>query len=103
VERFFRGLTGKCVRHGVFHNVRELEQSIQGYIDEHYRKPKPYLWTAKANDILEKVKRAWHALKARGYDKGTRALGQYRAPPGHRRRAPNGLPHLIDPRFLPLA
>lgn len=66
VERFFRNLTDKCVRRGVFHSVAELEQSIQNYIDEHNRKPKPFLWTAKANDILEKVKRAWDTLKARG-------------------------------------
>ena len=74
VERFFRDLTDKCVRRGIFHSVKELEQSIQRYVDEHNRKPKPFLWTAKANDILEKVKRAWHVLKARGYDKATRAL-----------------------------
>ena len=74
VERFFRDLTDKCVRRGVFHNVKELEQSIQRYIDEHNRKPKPFLWTAKADDILEKVKRGWEVLKARGYDKATRAL-----------------------------
>src|SRR5882724_1611918 len=74
VERFFRDLTDKCVRRGVFHNVKELEQSIQHYIDEHNRKPKPYLWTAKAHDILEKVKRGWQVLKARGYDKATHAL-----------------------------
>jgi transposase len=74
VERFFRDLTDKCVRRGVFHNVKELEESIQHYIDEHNRKPKPYLWTAKANDILEKVKRGWDVLKAWGYDKATRAL-----------------------------
>ncbi len=75
VERFFRDLTDKCVRRGVFHNVRELEQSIQKYIDEHNRAPKPYLWTAKARDILEKVKRAWYALKSRGgLTKVSRAL-----------------------------
>ena len=27
-------------------------------IQEHNRQPKPFIWTAKANDILEKVKRA---------------------------------------------
>ncbi len=75
VERFFRDLTDKCVRRGVFHNVRELEQSIQKYIDEHNRAPKPYLWTAKARDILEKVKRAWYVLKSRGgLTKVSRAL-----------------------------
>ena len=75
VERFFRDLTDKCVRRGVFHNVAELEQSIQNYIDEHNRQPKPYIWTAKARDILEKVKRAWYALKASGgLTKASRAL-----------------------------
>jgi transposase len=67
VERFFRALTDKCIRRGVFHNVNELEQAIHHYIDRHNQKPKPYLWTAKATDILEKVKRAWAALRARGY------------------------------------
>ena len=75
VERFFRDLTDKCVRRGVFRNVRELEQSIQNYIAEHNRKPKPYTWTAKARDILEKVKRAWNTLKASaGLSKASRAL-----------------------------
>ena len=74
VERFFRDLTDKCVRRGVFHSVPELQQSIQNYIDHHNRNPKPYLWTAKAKDILEKVKRAWYTLKARGFNKATRAL-----------------------------
>ena len=74
VERFFRDLTDKCVRRGVFHSVEQLQQSIQNHIDHHNRKPKPYLWTAKARDILEKVKRAWYALKARGFSKVSRAL-----------------------------
>jgi transposase len=67
VERFFRDLTDKCIRRGVFHSVSELEQAIRRYIDRHNQKPKPFLWTAKARDILEKVKRAWAALRARGY------------------------------------
>lgn len=75
VERFFRNLTEKCVRRGVFHSVAELQQSIQCYIEQHNRKPKPYIWTAKARDILEKVKRAWSALRARGgLPKVSRAL-----------------------------
>lgn len=73
-ERFFRDLTEKCVRRGVFHNVAELQASIRNYIDEHNRHPQPYLWTAKAKDILEKVKRAWSALQAGGYAKAAGAL-----------------------------
>jgi transposase len=62
VERFFRDLTEKQLRRGVFHNVEELLESIGEYIDNHNRQPKPFLWTAKASDILEKVKRARAAL-----------------------------------------
>ena len=35
--------------------------AIEGYIDRYNENPKPLIWTAKANDILEKVK---HARKA---------------------------------------
>jgi transposase len=62
VERFFRDLTEKQLRRGVFRNVEELLDSIGEYIDNHNRRPKPFIWTAKASDILEKVKRARAAL-----------------------------------------
>ena len=55
------------IRRGVFHSVAELQQAIREYIDEHNRQSKPYLWTAKARDILEKVKRAWMKLRAGGF------------------------------------
>jgi len=65
VERFFRDLTEKRIRRGVFRDVQELITAIGDYIDHHNRKPKPFIWTAKANDILEKVKRARKALDNR--------------------------------------
>ena len=55
VERFFRDLTDKRIRRGVFHDVEELIVSIEDYIEHHNRAPKPFIWTAKAKDILEKV------------------------------------------------
>lgn len=58
VERFFRDLTQNRLRRGVFRDVEELIMAIEGYIDRHNENPKPFIWTAKANDILEKVKRA---------------------------------------------
>ena len=60
--RFFRDLTGKQLRRGIFRNVKKLLESIGEYIDNHNRLPKPFIWTAKASDILEKVKRAQAAL-----------------------------------------
>jgi hypothetical protein len=58
VERFFRDLTQNQLRRGVFRSVEELIAAIDGYIDRHNENPKPFIWTAKAADILEKVKRA---------------------------------------------
>ena len=58
VERFFRDLTQKQIRRGCFANVTELIETIETYIARHNTNPKPFVWTAKASDILEKVKRA---------------------------------------------
>lgn len=62
VERFFRDLTQNRLRRGVFRDIEELILAIEGYIDRHNENPKPFIWTGKANDILEKVKRARKAL-----------------------------------------
>lgn len=62
VERFFRDLTDKRLRRGVFHDVEDLITAIGDYIDQHNQQPKPFIWTAKATDILEKVKRARKTL-----------------------------------------
>ena len=58
VERFFRDITDKRIRRGVFKSVAELEAAINEYIAAHNVKPKPFIWTAKASDILAKVTRA---------------------------------------------
>ena len=62
VERFFRDITHKRIRPGVFHSVPELIAAIETYIAQHNRDPKPFIWTAKASDILQKVTRARRAL-----------------------------------------
>src|SRR6476620_7652380 len=62
VERFFRDLTQNRLRRGVFRDVEELSMAIGDYIDRHNENPKPFIWTAKASDILEKVKRARRSL-----------------------------------------
>jgi hypothetical protein len=43
----------------------QLIMAIGEYIDGHNENPKPFIWTAKANDILEKVTRAKTALNER--------------------------------------
>ncbi len=58
VERYFRDITEKQIRRGVFRSVDELECTIQAAIDQHNQAPRPYIWTAEAKDILAKVIRA---------------------------------------------
>ena len=62
VERFFRDLTQNRLRRGVFRDVPELVEAVESYIEKHNESPKPFIWTAKASDILAKVKRARNAL-----------------------------------------
>lgn len=62
VERFFRDLTVRRLRRGIFRSVQELVVAIEEYLQQHNQSPKPFIWTAKATDILAKVTRAKAAL-----------------------------------------
>lgn len=62
VERFFRELSEKQLKRGVFRSVEELEQSVMSFINTHNEAPAPYIWTRSASDILEKVKRGREKL-----------------------------------------
>jgi transposase len=65
VERFFRDITTERLRNGVFRSVPELIAAIQEYITLHNKNPKPFVWTAKAKDILAKVIRANRHLSSK--------------------------------------
>lgn len=62
IEGFFAKLTRKRLRRGVFKSVGELKKAIADFIDEHNHAPKPFVWTATAEKIIEKVGRARLAL-----------------------------------------
>jgi transposase len=64
VERWFRELTDKALRRGVFHSVPDLIAKIEDYLAAHNDNPKPFIWTATAEDILAKVARGRVALQA---------------------------------------
>ena len=57
VERWFRELTDKALRRGSFNSVPDLITAIEEYLDAHNDDPKPFVWTATAESILEKVRR----------------------------------------------
>ncbi len=64
VERWFRELTDKALRRGAFHSVPDLITAIEDYLAAHNDEPKPLVWTATAESILEKVARGRVALQA---------------------------------------
>jgi transposase len=58
VERWFRDLTDKNLRRGIFGSVPDLIASIETYLAASNEDPKPYVWNATAEAILAKVARA---------------------------------------------
>jgi transposase len=65
VERFFRDISENRLRRGVFCNVPELVAAIDEYVAHHNSNPKPFIWTASARDILQKVIRANSRLSSK--------------------------------------
>jgi len=57
VERWFGEITRKRIRRGVFRSVPELVAAIEEYIRMNNETPRPFVWTKKAEAILEKVAR----------------------------------------------
>jgi transposase len=64
VERFFALITQERIRRGAFTSVSDLESAIMAYLEHHNADPKPFVWTAPASAILEKVARAKQALES---------------------------------------
>ena len=64
VERWFREITDKAIRRGVFGSVPDLIAAIEAYLDANNADPQPFVWTASADAILEKVRRGRIALQA---------------------------------------
>jgi transposase len=62
IERWFRDITDKRIRRGVFKSVEQLVAAITDYIAQHNENPQTFTWTAKAEEILAKVRRARAAL-----------------------------------------
>ena len=57
VERWFRELTQKRLRRGNFIDVKDLITAIKEYLAQNNKQPKPFIWTATAQQIIDKVGR----------------------------------------------
>lgn len=57
VERWFGLITQRAIRRGSFRSVKELVQKIDDFVQHYNRKQRPFLWTATADSILQKIAR----------------------------------------------
>jgi hypothetical protein len=67
VERFFARITEDRIRRGVFTSVPDLERAIASYLAEHNQNPKPFVWTADADSILDRIKRVCERTSDSGH------------------------------------
>ena len=62
VETFFATLTKRTLRRGVFRSVVDLQATINRYVADANRDPKPFTWTADPDKIIAAVHRGRQAL-----------------------------------------
>ena len=62
VESFFATLTRRRLQRGVFRSLVDLQAAINRYLGEHNRKPKPFVWTADPDRIIQNVNRGHQVL-----------------------------------------
>jgi transposase len=62
VERLFGLITDRMIRRGTFHCVAELERAIYQSLADWNDEPRPFVWKATADVILDKVRRCKEAI-----------------------------------------
>ncbi|HEY0213665.1 MAG TPA: IS630 family transposase, partial [Paenirhodobacter sp.] len=62
VERFFAEITTRRIRRASYSSVDDLEQAIYDYLILHNAKPRPFILTKSAEEILRRERRALDAL-----------------------------------------
>ena len=62
VERWFKELTERRLRRGTFTSVPALIDAIDTWVSHRNADPKPFVWHAEADKILEKVRRGRKTL-----------------------------------------
>lgn len=57
VERWFALITQRTIRRGSFRSVKDLIEKIDTFVQHYNRTHRPFVWTATADSILEKIAR----------------------------------------------
>ncbi|MGB8594753.1 MAG: IS630 family transposase, partial [Candidatus Sulfotelmatobacter sp.] len=63
VERWFGELSRQCIRRGAFFSVEDLQKAIREFLDAWNENPKPFVWTATVESIMEKLSRCRQTLE----------------------------------------
>jgi transposase len=64
VEGFFATLTKRRLRRGSFASPVELQAAIKRYLAEANENPRPFVWTAEPDGIIEKLRRGYQASQS---------------------------------------
>src|SRR5690606_36006377 len=67
VERWFAKITEQRLRRDAFKSVPELERAIHDYIEANNENPQPFVWTASAELILQRVERLCKRINHSGH------------------------------------
>src|ERR1700740_310062 len=63
VERWFCELSRQCIRRGAFFSVGDLKKAIRQFLAAWNEDPKPFVWTATVESIMEKLSRCRQTLE----------------------------------------
>ena len=61
VEGFFATLTKRCLKRSSFSSLVDLQAAINRYLDQANQDPRPFVWTAEPDSIIQKVRRGYQA------------------------------------------
>ncbi len=67
VEIWFNLITRRAIRRGTFRSVKHLVANIDLFVRRYNRKAQPFIWTATADSILEKLRRLCERISGTRY------------------------------------
>ena len=62
VETWFGIITQRAIRRGTFRNVADLVANIERFVQNYNKNSHPFVWTAMADSILQKIQRLCEAI-----------------------------------------
>ena len=62
VEGFFAKLTNRRLKRGVFTSIVDLQATINRFVADTNRQPRPFVWTADPDQIIAAVRRGHQTL-----------------------------------------